>query len=86
MADRMIASAGFPAAAEWKAGHRVSGIRVRGLEAISPVGPWLVVSNPCGREDFLANPSRSRRRDIRIISSNIPYLRNNPLPTKPSSS
>lgn len=74
-ADQMIATDGFPAAATWMMSHWVREMRVRGAETIPAEGPLLVVTNHCGAYDFLVIPSQINRRDIRIIASDIPFLK-----------
>jgi len=74
-ADRMIATDGFPAAASWMMGHWVKEVTCRGAETVPPVGPLLVISNHVGAYDFLVIPSQLNRRDIKIISSDIPFLK-----------
>ena len=77
-ADRMIASDGFPAAAAWMMGHWVSRVTVRGADTITSRGPLLIIANHCGAYDFLVIPSQLCRPDIKIISSDIPFLKNLP--------
>ena len=77
-ADRMIASDGFPAAAAWMMGHWVRRVTVRGADTIPGGGPLLVIANHCGAYDFLVIPSQLCRGDIKIISSDIPFLKNLP--------
>jgi hypothetical protein len=77
-ADHLIASDGFPAAAGWMMSHWVRKVSVRGAETVPTAGPLLVVANHCGAYDFLVIPSQLGRGDIKIISSDIPFLKNLP--------
>jgi hypothetical protein len=77
-ADRMIATDGFPAASGWMSSHWVRDVSARGRETIPATGPLLVVSNHCGAYDFLVIPSQLGRRDLKIISSDIHFLKNLP--------
>ena len=77
-ADRMIASDGFPTAAGWMMSNWVRHVTVRGAETIPAEGPLLVIANHCGAYDFLVIPSQLCRTDIKIISSDIPFLKNLP--------
>ena len=77
-ADQMIASDGFPAAAVWMMSHWVSRVTVRGADTIPTGGPLLVIADHCGAYDFLVIPSQLCRTDIKIISSDIPFLKNLP--------
>ena len=78
IADRMIATDGFPAAAGWMMSHWVKNVTRRGAETIPAAGPLLVVSNHCGAYDSLVIPSQLGRADIKIISSDVPFLKNLP--------
>jgi hypothetical protein len=77
-ADRMIATDGFPEACAWMMSHWVRKVTTRGAETVPPEGPLLVVSNHCGAYDFLVIPSQLNRKDIKLISSDIPFLKNLP--------
>jgi hypothetical protein len=77
-ADRMIASDGFPAAAAWMMSHWVRRVTARGEDTIPVEGPLLVIANHCGAYDFLVIPSQLCRTDLKIISSDIPFLKHLP--------
>jgi len=77
-ADRMIRTDGFPAACRWMMSHWVGNVTTRGAENIPPEGPLLVVSNHVGAYDILVAPSQVNRPDLKIISSDIKYLKNLP--------
>ena len=55
--------------------HRVT---VRGREKVPPSGPLLVVSNHPGTYDSLVIASALERDDLRLISGDIPFLKNLP--------
>ena len=55
---------------------------VRGAETIPSEGPLLIIANHCGAYDFLVIPSQLCRADIRIISSDIPFLKHLPNASK----
>ncbi len=75
-ADRMIASHGFPAAAAWMVSHWVRAVETHGSEMIPAEGPLLVIANHPGAYDILVLPSQVGRRDLHIIASDIPFLKN----------
>jgi len=77
-ADRIISTDGFPAACAWMMSHWVKNVTTRGTEDIPPEGPLLVVSNHVGAYDILVAPSQVNRPDLKIISSDIKYLKNLP--------
>jgi len=58
--------------------HWVKNVTTRGTEDIPPEGPLLVVSNHVGAYDILVAPSQVNRPDLKIISSDIKYLKNLP--------
>jgi hypothetical protein len=76
--DRRVAEAGFPKASEWALTHWCSRITARGTQDIPSEGPLLIVSNHPGTYDALIIFSQLGRRDIRWISSEIPFLDNLP--------
>jgi hypothetical protein len=76
--DRLVAEAGFPNASEWALTHWCSHITARGTKDIPANGPLLIVSNHPGTYDALIIFSQVNRRDIRWISTEIPFLDNLP--------
>jgi hypothetical protein len=73
--DRTLSSRGFPEAAGWALTHFTTAVRARGAEQPIPQGPLLVVSNHPGTYDALVIGAHLGRRDIKIISSDIPFLK-----------
>ena len=76
--DQLCARDGFGAAAEWALTHWCTDIRARGVEHVPPDKPLLVISNHPGTYDALVIASRLRRDDLRLISSDIPFLKQLP--------
>jgi hypothetical protein len=76
--DRMVRTDGFPAACRWMMSHWVRNVTTRGAEYIPEQGPLLVVSNHVGAYDIVVVPSQINRPDLKIIASDIPYLKNLP--------
>jgi len=77
-ADRIISTDGFPAACQWMMSHWVRDVTTRGAETVPTEGPLLVVSNHVGAYDIVVVPSQINRPDLKIISSDIQYLKNLP--------
>ena len=76
--DGIIATDGAPASAAWMASHWVSSTAARGVDTIPATGPLLVATNHCGVYDFLILTSLLNRRDIKIISSDVAFLKQLP--------
>jgi hypothetical protein len=76
--DRLCATRGFSAAAEWALGNWCRGIQARVAEGVPADAPVLVVSNHPGTYDALVIASRLRRDDIFIIASDIGFLKQLP--------
>jgi hypothetical protein len=73
--DRLIAEFGFPKAAAWSITHWCRDILVRGRDNIPAEGPLVVVSNHPGAYDALVIAAQLPRPDLRIIASDLPFLR-----------
>ncbi len=76
--DRMIAESGVPIAAEQLLTRFVDDIRVFGQDAIPKEGPLLIASNHPGAYDSIAILSSLPRQDIKVVVSDIPFLRSLP--------
>jgi hypothetical protein len=72
--DRLVDSDGLPAGSAWALTDFCTPVRARGAENIPLEGPLLVVSNHPGAYDGLVIFSKLVRKDIRWISSEIPFL------------
>lgn len=73
--DRLCDTDGFAQAAEWALTNWCKGILARGVDTVPDREPLLVVSNHPGTYDALVITSRLKREDLRIFSSDIPFLK-----------
>lgn len=80
--DRIIAESGVPDAAGQLLSRFVDQIQVMGVEAIPKDGPLLVASNHPGAYDSVAILSSLPRQDVKVIVSDIPFLRSLPAASK----
>jgi hypothetical protein len=80
--DAMVQRCGLPEAARWVLPHFIAGLKVRGMENIPAEGPLLVAANHPGAADSLCHAASVKRKDLRIIASDIPFLRHLPGLTK----
>lgn len=76
--DQRVAEAGLPKASEWVLTNWCSRITANGTQNIPAEGPLLIVSNHPGTYDALIIFSQVDRKDIRWISTEIPFLDNLP--------
>ena len=76
--DRLCREEGLTTASTWALTNWCSGIRSRGAEGVPADGPLLVVSNHPGTYDALVIASELGRPDLRIIVSDIPFLKRLP--------
>lgn len=76
--DRMIARDSFPAAAAWILTHWCHPVIARGTETIPHTGPLLVLSNHAGTYDTFVITSQVGRNDLKLIGSDVPFLKNLP--------
>lgn len=74
-ADRIIARDGLSAAARWVLLNLVRDFRVRGVQNIPAEGPIVIASNHPGTVDSLAIGASARREDLKIIASDVPFLK-----------
>jgi len=77
-ADRLIASDGFASASAWMLTNWCSRVTSRGAETIPAKGPLLVISNHAGSYDSFVITSQLGREDLKLISSDVPFLKNLP--------
>ena len=75
-ADRMIAEEGITAAARWVLLRLVGDFQARGTQNIPPDGPVVIASNHPGAVDSLAIAANAGRNDLKIIASDVPFLKN----------
>ncbi len=73
--DRLCAAEGLHQAADWALTNWCTGIQTRGVEHIPAGQPLLVISNHPGAYDALVIISRLKREDLRLIASDIPFLK-----------
>jgi hypothetical protein len=76
--DRLIEREGFPSACAWALTHWCRDITARGIENIPKIGPLLVVSNHAGAYDSVVIASLLDRNDLKIIASDVAFLKNLP--------
>jgi len=76
--DQRVAEAGLPKASEWVLANWCSHITTDGTQNIPSEGPLLIVCNHPGTYDALIIFSQVGRKDIRWISTEIPFLDNLP--------
>ena len=80
--DRIVAESGFPEAAAWASSLIFRQVRVLGTERVPSEGPLLVASNHPGTADSLAITAALNRKDLKIIASNMPVIRNLPFTSR----
>ena len=74
--DRQVALHGWPAACRWVLPRFVDGVHVVRGEEVPPSGPLIVISNHPGSYDVLALSAALNREDLKILVSDVPFLRN----------
>lgn len=77
-ADRMIAVDGFSKAAAWMLNHWCQNVSCYGNNPIPSTGPLLVISNHAGTYDTFVLTSLIGRNDLKLIASDVPFLKNLP--------
>ena len=76
--DQMVADEGFEKAAAWLLPRACSSVTAHGTEHIPARGPLLIIANHPGTFDVLLIASCMNRDDIKIITSDIVFLKNLP--------
>lgn len=77
-ADRLIASDSYPAASSWILTNWCRPVIARGAETIPHTGPLLILSNHAGTYDTFVITSQAGRNDLKLIGSDVPFLKNLP--------
>jgi hypothetical protein len=77
-ADHMIVTDGFPAASAWMLSNWCNKVTCRGQDSIPARGPLLIISNHAGSYDTFVITSQTHRDDLKLISSDVPFLKNLP--------
>lgn len=80
--DRIVEEQGLPEAAAWATDIAFRQVRVRGTDRVPREGPLLVTSNHPGTVDSLAITAALNRKDLKIIASNMPVIRNLPFTSR----
>lgn len=76
--DRIVDEQGLPAGAVWLLRQLTSGCEARGVENVPQSGPLVIASNHPGTVDSLALTASAQRKDLKIIASDVAFLRNLP--------
>jgi len=74
--DRRVALDGFSEATRWALGNFVEGSQAIGTEHVPVRGPLVVASNHPGSYDGLLIASSVGRDDLKVLVSDVPFLRN----------
>jgi hypothetical protein len=77
-ADRLIAAEGFASASAWMLTNWCNRVICHGAETIPEKGPVLVISNHAGSYDTFVIASQTGRKDLKLISSDVPFLKSLP--------
>ncbi len=76
--DRIVGEQGLPAGASFLLRQLASGCEARGVEHVPQQGPLVIASNHPGTVDSVALSASAQRRDLKIIASDVGFLRNLP--------
>jgi hypothetical protein len=76
--DYRVVQEGFQKASAWFISHFVDRVRELGVENLPAEGPLVVAANHPGAYDSLVITSRIPRDDVKIISSDIPFVKKLP--------
>jgi hypothetical protein len=74
--DRRVALDGWTAAVRWVLPRFVDGTHAHGSANVPATGPLVVASNHPGSYDSLVIASALARDDLKILVSDVPFLRN----------
>jgi hypothetical protein len=77
--DYRIVNEGFQRASAWFISHFVNQVKTMGTENLPSEGPLVIASNHPGAYDSLVIAANLPRDDLKIISSNIPFLKKLPV-------
>jgi len=76
--DYRIVQEGFQKASAWFISHFVDRVTDLGVENLPKEGPLIIAANHPGAYDSLVITSRLPRDDVKIISSDIPFIKKLP--------
>jgi hypothetical protein len=76
--DYRIVKEGFQRASAWFISHFVDRVKALGMENIPTEGPLVIASNHPGAYDSLVITAHIPRDDVKIISSDIPFVKKLP--------
>ena len=76
--DYRIVNEGFQKASDWFISHFVDRVKIFGAENVPSTGPLVIASNHPGAYDSLVIAANIPRDDLKIISSNIPFVKKLP--------
>ena len=77
--DSRVVKEGFQRASAWLISHFVDQVNTLGTENLPSEGPLIIASNHPGAYDSLVIAANLPRDDLKIISSNIPFLKKLPV-------
>ena len=77
--DSRVVKEGFQRASAWLISHFVDQVNTMGTENLPSEGPLVIASNHPGAYDSLVIAANLPRDDLKIISSNIPFLKKLPV-------
>ncbi|MCJ7733113.1 MAG: hypothetical protein MUP11_01070 [Anaerolineales bacterium] len=76
--EHRVVQEGWQKASAWFITHFVDRVKSLGGEYLPPTGPLIVASNHPGAYDSLVITSRIPRDDVKIIASDIPFVKKLP--------
>ncbi len=77
--DSRVVKEGFQRASAWLISHFVDQVNTMGTDNLPSEGPLIIASNHPGAYDSLVIAANLPRDDLKIISSNIPFLKKLPV-------